>query len=97
MSLFGLPSKSLISSEIMVTTIPAPKVAFILQVKVTFDPKDRDNFLHHFKAVHEKVMAEPECAYFLIGENLQEPGVFRWTEGWTKDAQWVMTVRKALS
>lgn len=70
----------------------APKVVFILQVKVTFNPEDRDTFLKHFKPTYDKVIAEPECAYFFIGENIQEPGVYRWTEGWTKDITWFMTV-----
>jgi quinol monooxygenase YgiN len=77
----------------MAIPIPAPKVAVILQIRVTIDPKDRETFLHHFKTVYDFVVAEPECAYFLIGEDTQEPGVFRWTEGWTKDAQWFMSVR----
>ncbi|KAF8847403.1 hypothetical protein BDZ45DRAFT_681911 [Acephala macrosclerotiorum] len=74
----------------MATLVPAPKVAFILQVKVTFDPKDRDTFIKYFKPCYDSVIVEPECAYFLIGEDLQQPGVYRWTEGWTKDAAWFM-------
>jgi hypothetical protein len=77
----------------MAAVIPAPKVAFILQVKVIIDPKDRETFIKHFKTAYDIVMAEPECAYFFVGESIQEPGVFHWTEGWTKDIQWFMTVR----
>jgi len=76
----------------MSSPVLAPKVSFILQIKVTIDPKDRTTFLEHFKPVYEAVVNEPECAYFFIGENAQEPGVFRWTEGWTKDVNWFMTV-----
>lgn len=75
----------------MSSPVLAPKVSFILQIKVTIDPKDRTTFLEHFKPVYEAVVNEPECAYFFIGENAQEPGVFRWTEGWTKDVNWFMT------
>ncbi|KAE8444205.1 hypothetical protein EG329_000802 [Mollisiaceae sp. DMI_Dod_QoI] len=75
----------------MTTLTPAPKVAFILQVKVTFDPKDRETFLKYFKPGYDAAVVEPECAYFLIGEDMQHPGVFRWTEGWTKDVTWFMT------
>ncbi|KAH9212860.1 hypothetical protein DL95DRAFT_524799 [Leptodontidium sp. 2 PMI_412] len=82
--------KSLLKDIKMSTPVLAPKVAFILQVKVTFDPKDRDTFLKYFKPAYDAVIAEPECAYFFIGENIQEPGVFRWTEGWTKDIAWFM-------
>jgi quinol monooxygenase YgiN len=63
-----------------------------LHVKVTIDPKDADAFLSHFQSIYDLVLAEPECAYFIFGQNIQEPGVFRWTEGWTKDPQWFMTV-----
>lgn len=68
-----------------------PKVQFILQVEVAVDPKDADTFLEHFRPIFKTVLAEPECAYFLFSQDLQEPGVFRWTEGWTEDAQWFMT------
>lgn len=76
----------------MTTVTSTPKVAFILQVKVTFDPKDREEFLKHFKIAFDAVQAEPEMAYFLVGEDVQQPGTFRWTEGWTKDVAWFMTV-----
>ncbi|KAH7418592.1 hypothetical protein BKA64DRAFT_763072 [Cadophora sp. MPI-SDFR-AT-0126] len=74
----------------MSTPILAPTVSFILQVKITIDPKDRSTFLQYFKPAYEAVIAEPECAYFFVGENAQEPGVFRWTEGWTRDVGWFM-------
>jgi quinol monooxygenase YgiN len=70
--------------------IPAPKIACILQIKVQIEPKDRETFLSHFKPVVARVSAEPECAYFIIGED--EPGVFRWTEGWTRDKDWFNNV-----
>lgn len=76
----------------MTSPIPAPKIAFILQVKAAFDPKDRDVFVQHFKMAYDFVIAESECAYFFVGESVQEPGVLRWTEGWTKDVAWFMTV-----
>jgi len=56
-------------------------VAFILQVKVTFDPKDSETFLKHFKPCYEAVLAESECAFFLVGQDIQTPGAFSWTEG----------------
>jgi quinol monooxygenase YgiN len=70
-----------------------PPVAFVLQIKITIDPKNSESFLSHFKNVYDIVLAEPECAYFIVGQNVQEPGVFRWTEGWTKDPQWFISVR----
>jgi quinol monooxygenase YgiN len=76
----------------MATIIPAPQIAFTLQVRVTIDPKHRDIFIKHFKTAYDIVTAEPECAYFFVGESIQEPGSFHWTEGWTKGVQWFMTV-----
>jgi quinol monooxygenase YgiN len=52
----------------------------VLQVKVTIDPKDTEAFISHFRRVYDNVVAEPECAYFLADQNVQEPGVFRWFE-----------------
>ncbi len=77
----------------MTSPLPAAEeVIFILQVKVTFAPADRDTFLQHFKTIYELVSAEPECAYFIVGEDVQVPGTFRWTEGWTRGVEWFMTV-----
>jgi quinol monooxygenase YgiN len=76
----------------MASASSLPKVAFTLHVKVTIDPKDSESFLSYFKKVYDFVLAEPECAYFIVGQNIQEPGVFRWTEGWTNDPQWFMSV-----
>lgn len=76
----------------MATPIPAPKVVFIFQKRVTFKPEDRATFLKYFMPVYDKVIAEPECAYFFVGESIQEPGVYQWTEGWTKDVNWFKKV-----
>jgi hypothetical protein len=65
---------------------------FILTVKITIDPSNRDAFLEHFKPVYDKVLAEPECAFFVFGESAAECGAFQWTEGWLKDPEWFMTV-----
>lgn len=75
-------------------TPSSSNVVLILQVKVTVAPKDVDTFLSHFKPCYDKVLAEPECAYFLVGQEPEQPGVFRWTEGWTKDREWFMAVSR---
>jgi hypothetical protein len=74
------------------TTTKLPEVVFILQVKVFFDPKGRDTFLEALKPCYEAVLREEECAYFIVGESVDEPGVFRWTEGWRKGVEWFMGV-----
>jgi hypothetical protein len=72
----------------MTSSLTARKMAFTCkQVRVTVDRKDRDTFVKHFKMAYDIVLAEPECAYLFVGETVQEPGVFHWTAGWTKDAQ----------
>ncbi|RFU27615.1 hypothetical protein B7463_g8743, partial [Scytalidium lignicola] len=81
------------ASSTMASVTPAPKVVCIFQVKAFFDPKDRDAFLHLFTPMYHTVAAEPECAYFITGEKIDEPGVFRWTEAWTKDYDWFMNVQ----
>jgi hypothetical protein len=74
----------------MASMIPAPKVACLIQIKIAVKPADRDAFLVLFKQIFDHVSAEPECAYFIIGE--EEPGVFCWMEGWTKDKEWFESV-----
>ena len=64
----------------MTTAVPS-SVVFTLQIKVTVAPKDAETFLSHFKTAYDLVVAEPECAYFLVGQDVEQPGVFRWTEG----------------
>lgn len=70
--------------------IPVPKVSCILQIKMIVKPGHRETWLALFKQIFNHVSQEPECAYFIVGED--EPGVFRWTEGWTKDKEWVNDV-----
>jgi len=72
----------------------APKtVAMILQVGVTVAPENAATFLKHFKVIYDQVLAEPECAYFVFGEDANAPGHFHWTEGWTKDKDWFLSVQ----
>jgi quinol monooxygenase YgiN len=74
----------------MTSIVPTPKVSCIIQIKIVVNPNDREAWLLLFKQCADHVSAEPECAYFIIGEG--EAGVFRWTEGWTKDKDWVNEV-----
>ena len=74
----------------MTSITPAPQVSCIIQIKNVVKPSDREAWLLLFKQCFDHVSAEPECAYFFIGE--EEAGVFRWTEGWTKDKDWVNNV-----
>ena len=67
-------------------------VATILSVKVFLQPEEVPKFLEHFKTAYDAVIAEPECRFFVVGQNPQEPGTFSWTEGWTKDVDWLLSV-----
>jgi hypothetical protein len=73
-----------------ISMIPVPKVSCILQIKMVVKPGHREAWLALFKQIFNHVSQEPECAYFIVGED--EPGVFRWTEGWTKDKSWINEV-----
>jgi len=74
----------------MTSIIPTPKVSCILQIKIVVSPENRETWLVLFKECFDHVVSEPEYAYFILGE--EEPGVFRWTEAWTKDKEWIINV-----
>ncbi|KAE9381951.1 hypothetical protein N431DRAFT_425510 [Stipitochalara longipes BDJ] len=75
----------------MASIVPTPKVSCILQIKIVVSPENREAWLVLFKQCFDHVVSEPECAYFILGE--EEPGVFRWTEAWTKDKEWITNVQ----
>jgi hypothetical protein len=75
----------------MTSITPAPQISCIIQIKNVVKPSEREAWLLLFKQCFDHVAAEPECAYFIMGE--EETGVFRWTEGWTKDKNWIYNVR----
>ncbi len=74
----------------MTSIIPTPKVSCILQIKIVVSPENRETGLVLFKECFDHVVSEPQCAYFILGE--EGPGVFRWTEAWTKDKEWIINV-----
>lgn len=65
---------------------------FILTVKVQVAPENVQTMVKHFRTAYDKVIAEPECVYFLVGQKHDEPGFFQWTEGWAKPVEWFMKV-----
>ena len=71
---------------------PVDSIATILSIKVFLEPNQVEKFLEYFKAAYDTVLAEPECRFFVVGQNPQEPGTFSWTEGWTKDVDWLLNV-----
>ncbi|UKZ76910.1 hypothetical protein TrVFT333_004625 [Trichoderma virens FT-333] len=61
---------------------------FSLHVTITIDPANISAFLAAFRPVYKAVVAEPDCTYFEVFHSLEEPGVFRFVENWSKDPQW---------
>lgn len=65
---------------------------FSLHVTITVDPANIAAFLAAFRPVYEAVVAEPDCTYFEVFHSIDEPGVFRFVENWSKDPQWFKEV-----
>ncbi|KAK4059006.1 hypothetical protein Trihar35433_11267 [Trichoderma harzianum] len=66
---------------------------FSVHVTITIDPTNTSAFLTAFRRIYEIVAAEPECTYFEVFQSLEEPGVFRFVENWSKDVQWFKEVQ----
>lgn len=65
-----------------------------LHVSVTIGP-NIDKFLAAFKECFDKVTAEPECTFFEVYQDPDQPGRFKWVENWSRDKEWFMTVGDA--
>ena len=88
------------------TTHPSSNLQLILNVRVTLKSSDLDTWLPVFKAVREKVLAEPECKFFLLGRVVdidpltQQPGIvpegevaISWSEGFSEGMEWCGSVQ----
>ena len=58
-----------------------------LHISVTIAPEHIDEFLSHFKTCLGFVSAEPECLFFEIFHDAENPGHFHWVEDWNKDLE----------
>lgn len=65
---------------------------FSLQVTVYFKQEDVPKFFEHFRPIFEKVSAEPECVYFELFQDTEDPGKISWIENWDKSPSWFLTV-----
>lgn len=63
---------------------------WVLSAKVYIPLEKHADFFALFKPAYDAVLAEPECRFFLVTTNPQDPECFRWIEGWSKDPEWVM-------
>lgn len=61
-----------------------------LHVDVTVAPENADKFLQLLKPAFDLVTAEPECTFFEVFHDADNPGHFRWVEDWSKDKKWFM-------
>jgi hypothetical protein len=64
-----------------------------LHVKITVAPENVEKFLEALKPAYDAVVAEPECTFFQVLHNQDEPGVFKFVENWDADLEWIMNVR----
>jgi hypothetical protein len=84
------------------TTHSPTDLQLILNVRVTLKASDLDTWLSVFKSVGEKVLAEPECKFFLLGRVVdinpltQESGIvpdgevaISWSEGFSESMEWL--------
>ena len=55
---------------------------FSFHVKITVAPENAEKFLAALKPVFEKLAAEPECTYFEVFQDPENPGTFRFVENW---------------
>lgn len=58
-----------------------------LHVNITVAPENVDKFLAAFKPCFDAVTAEPECTFFEVFHDQDNPGRFRFVENWSKDKE----------
>ncbi|KAL8766738.1 MAG: hypothetical protein Q9209_006560 [Squamulea sp. 1 TL-2023] len=64
-----------------------------LHVSIYVSPSHASAFLDACKPCFEAVSREPECTYFELFTDPDDPGHFHWVENWTKDKKWFLKVR----
>jgi hypothetical protein len=101
-----LPASSKMATTTTTTHYSPSNLQLILNVRVTLKASDLDTWLPVFKCVREKVLAEPECKFFLLGRVVdvdpltQAPGVvpegevaISWSEGFSESVEWLGSVQ----
>lgn len=71
-------------------------IKFHLSVKIRILPEQVDEFFKLFRPAYELVVAEPECRYFVVGQDPQTPGAIWWCEGWSESVEWFQNVSRLL-
>ena len=67
-----------------------------LQVSITVAPENIDKFLAALKPCYDAVTAEPECTFFEVFHDMDNPGHFRFVENWSKSKEWFLKVYSLL-
>ncbi|KAL4780398.1 hypothetical protein BJX76DRAFT_360893 [Aspergillus varians] len=57
---------------------------------VTIAPENLPKFMEAFQPLYDQVAAEPECTFFEVFQQPDNPGVISWVENWTRPAEWLM-------
>ncbi|KAK1752301.1 hypothetical protein QBC47DRAFT_390218 [Echria macrotheca] len=56
-------------------------------------PEKVDEFFRHFKPIYDLVVAEPECRFFEIYKDLEDPGHISWVEDFDATEEWLREVQ----
>jgi len=72
------------------STQPLKRTQMVLHVTIKIDPSKTQPYLEALRPAYECVVHEPECVFFDMFHSDDEPGLFRFVEGWTKDKEWFM-------
>jgi quinol monooxygenase YgiN len=84
----------------MPVEIPPPSEAVMaletssLHVDIWVDPTKLTLFLAEFQKVFDLVTAEPECSFFEVFQDPDEPGHLRWVENWNAPTTWLAGVSR---
>ena len=65
----------------------------ILSVKVWIPEEKIPEFFELFKPAYDAVVAEPECRFFVVSRDPQDPTCLSWVEGWAKPVQRLIDVQ----
>ena len=65
-----------------------------LTISATFQvaPDDVAAFLTAHRPVWAACACEPECLFFDVFQSIEQPGLFRFVEVWSKGRDWLETV-----
>jgi len=70
-----------------------PFLGLSLEVTIYIAPENVTKFLEILRPAYEAVIAEPECTFFEVFIDPDQPGVIHWVEGWAKDKVWLLSVQ----